>query len=237
MRQTGRHASQADARLPAGARPIPPVDSRQPQPRPPFALFFLKFPWDRPRFHPTAALTHRPRSDPRRAGRRRRRRTQQRHRRIQVRNPTSTRRTRRKPVGKSKSASSARCQNSSIRPVPTPSFASLPQRTQDDAHGPRGRAGRGFLPRAAAPGHASGRRRRERRRRRARCASAPTAVPAASSAPGRPPRPGSATGRDPVGPRLAPIDPNAVGQMAPGPGSYGGFGGGGGGGGGGRRRG
>ena len=41
---------------------------------------------------------------------------------------------------------------------------------------------------------------------------------------GRPPRPGSAAGRDPVAPRLAPIDPNAVGQMAPGPGSYGGFG-------------
>ena len=41
---------------------------------------------------------------------------------------------------------------------------------------------------------------------------------------GRPPRPGSAAGRDPVAPRLAPIDPNAVGHMAPGPGSYGGFG-------------
>jgi hypothetical protein len=59
--------------------------------------------------------------------------------------------------------------------------------------------------------------------------AASSAPSAASSAPGRPPRPGSATGRDPVGPRLAPIDPNAVGQMAPGPGSYGGFGGGGGG--------
>jgi len=165
LRETTRAAC-LPGRCPASSRCAPDTSRglASTPASPPVLTFFLKFPSDRPRFHPTAALTHRTRSDPRRAGRRRRRRTKQRHRRIQVRNPTSTRRTRRKPVGKSKSASSARCQNSSIRPVLTPSFASHPT-TQDDAHGPRGRAGRGFLPRAAAPGHASGRRRRERRGR------------------------------------------------------------------------
>jgi hypothetical protein len=55
-RRTERHASEADAGLPAGARPIPPART----PRFTTGRFFSKFPHDHPRRPPRSALTNRP---------------------------------------------------------------------------------------------------------------------------------------------------------------------------------